>query len=494
MHPATHPSQNPRRLVIAVFILFLAIRIVAMFTVPYTDTTEARYAEIARKMAETGDWITPQFDYGVPFWGKPPLHTWLAALGMKMFGANEFGGRILIFASACALLALLHHWVKSERGSRSAWLGTTLIASCGVFNIAMAAVMTDMVMLAGTSLSMVGFWNAIQGRHRARLWSYLFFVGLAIGMLAKGPVAVVLTAMPLFGWMVWQCRWRDLWERFPWFGGVLLLLALSAPWYVAAELKTPGFLRYFIVGEHFERFVTSGWQGDLYGSGHAQPRGMIWMFWALAMLPWTPFLLAPLFRRRRLVSAFRGAQGAWPAYLLCWAVAPMIFFTLATNIIPTYVITGVPASALLGLEWWRVSGTIGRVSMQRAYSGTLLANLVIVIVALVAIGDGGGSITKRSDKQIVAAVRGLGANYHTFGKRSYSAEFYTQGAARSLPGTRDFHKLATNGVTDAVVIQKRKLHRIPKELLARFEKRYENDTKVVLIEKKESNERFADAR
>ena len=73
---------------------------------PLTDPTEARYAEIARKMLETGQWVMPQFDYGVPFWGKPPLSTWLSAASMGAFGVNEFAARLpsLLLMLGCGVL------------------------------------------------------------------------------------------------------------------------------------------------------------------------------------------------------------------------------------------------------------------------------------------------------------------------------------------------------------------------------------------------------
>ena len=108
---AVQLSAPQRRFIAITIAVLLSLRVVAMIFVPYTDTTEARYAEIARKMVETNDWITPQFDYGVPFWGKPPLHTWVSAIGMKIFGVNEFGGRIFIFAIACGMVALVYRWV-----------------------------------------------------------------------------------------------------------------------------------------------------------------------------------------------------------------------------------------------------------------------------------------------------------------------------------------------------------------------------------------------
>ena len=91
---------------------FLLVRLFAMWAVPFTDTTEARYGEIARKMVETGNWITPQIDYGVPFWAKPPLHTWLSAGGMELFGISEFAARLPIFLTS---LAMYQAWVLPQR-------------------------------------------------------------------------------------------------------------------------------------------------------------------------------------------------------------------------------------------------------------------------------------------------------------------------------------------------------------------------------------------
>src|SRR4051812_29206889 len=87
-------SEKARKLAWGSLLFMLLVRIVASVVVPLTDTTEARYGEIARKMLETGDWITPQHDYGVPFWAKPPLSTWLSAGSMKLFGVNEFAARL----------------------------------------------------------------------------------------------------------------------------------------------------------------------------------------------------------------------------------------------------------------------------------------------------------------------------------------------------------------------------------------------------------------
>ena len=100
-----------------------------------------------------------------------------------------------------------------------------------------------------------------------------------------GPIAAVLVGLPLD---VWTLRFGKLGlvaREFRWVSGMLLTTMLVVPWYVLAEVRTPGFLEYFLIGEHWHRFVTPGWRGDLYGTAHAFPRGSIWLFAIAAFLP-----------------------------------------------------------------------------------------------------------------------------------------------------------------------------------------------------------------
>ncbi|MEX0970937.1 MAG: glycosyltransferase family 39 protein, partial [Paracoccaceae bacterium] len=353
---AVELGATARRFVLLVLLLVIGARLMLVFWLPVIDPTEGRYIEIARKMLETGDWITPQFDYGVPFWGKPPLHTWLSALGMQLFGAGHFGARIFIFATAIATGWLCYAWVHRHWGRDLALLTIAAIAATLVFFGAAAFVVTDMAMVFGTTLSMVAFFNSVTAQKNRQLWGNLVFVGLAVGMLAKGPTAVVLTGIPLFLWLLLGNRWALL-LRLPWLTGLALLLVLTVPWYVAAEMKTPGFLRYFIIGEHYERFVVPGWEGDLYGSGHARPKGLIWAYGLAFFLPWTLFAMALLAKPMRMVRAARALGNGAGMYLLLWALSPMILFTPAANILPSYVLPAIPAGAilvvLLGCAVWQ---------------------------------------------------------------------------------------------------------------------------------------------
>ncbi|WP_313352231.1 glycosyltransferase family 39 protein [Paracoccus sp. (in: a-proteobacteria)] len=437
-----------RRVLAAAIAGFVLLRLWAAFSVPFTDTTEARYAEIARKMVETGNWLTPQFDYGVPFWGKPPLHTWLSAGGMQLFGVNEAAARLPILLTALAVLALVWIWTRDTAGRNVAWVATGVLTTMAIFFGALAFVMTDMPMVLGTTLVMVGFWQAVSGT-KSR-WGYAVFLGLAIGALAKGPVAVVLCAIPITLWLALTWNWRML-RRLPWARGMALLTVLVAPWYVAAEIATPGFLHYFLIGEHVQRFLTPSWQGDLYGSGHQEAKGMIWLFWLMAALPWslTPAFL--LIHPERTLAAFRQDRSHWLLYLLLWALSPVLLFTPASNILAAYVLPGLPAAAIL-----LVVLTAGVFGMPPGrFMRTWFVVAISVIFALF-LGLTAGAVFApqqlrlKSDKALVTAARRAvpDAPLYTVGGRSYSAEFYSRGLARAVD-TDDFARLAGDGAPAA---------------------------------------------
>lgn len=490
-------SPFQRRALLLLLGVVLLSRALVMLYAPFTDTTEARYAEIARKMVETGNWVTPQFDYGVPFWGKPPLHTWLSAAGIRLFGATQFGARVFIFLAAVALTWALYRWVRRVRGRDYALAGTAILVSSGLYYVAAATVMTDYVMLCGTVMCMMAFWNAMDGKGPAGRGGYLFFVGLAVGLLAKGPVAVALTALPTGLWVLWKNRWADAWRRLPWISGGLLTLALVLPWYWLAELRTPGFLHYFIVGEHWQRFLDSGWSGDLYGHGHARVRGSIWLDGLMTFMPWTPFLLAPLLRFGRLRRGFRADAGGWAPYLVCWALSPMLFFTAAGNILPTYVITGVPALAMLGVELWRMAGRDGGASpgaarapsvcCARFFAASAFGFLVICAVACSLFILRPDFIARKSQKPLVRFANGLeaarGGKEPRIGywkKRYYSAEFYSRGRAREISTDAGIGRLLGNGSRDFLVVRANALRTLPDGCLDRF-RRVGEFGKVVLF-------------
>jgi len=420
-------------------VLLIAIacsRLLTMYYMPLADLTEPRYAEIARVMAETGDWITPWFDHDTPFWGKPPLSFWLAAASFRLFGVSDFTARLPSWLITIATGYLVYLVAKQMNGRREALWSLLIFASMPAVYIAGGTVMTDPFLMLGITLSVASLCMMFEGR--AAGWRWLFFVGIAIGLLAKGPVAIVILGVGITMWLLWTRNWRLLLSGLPWFRGTLLMLALTVPWYIAAELKTPGFLEYYILGEHFYRFIDTGWKGDLYGIAHKETRGTIWLFFLYVTLPWGLTVLAVLgYRMIRKNAAGRSAPvsacNSTDSLLVCCALAPAVFFTLSGNILWTYLLPGLPPFALMAgkllVKW---------LDRRSAFSPTrlvpvLLFPLTISIVVLYASLKTG---IIESEKDLVNEYNRIRTEnsepLRYIGVAPFSARFYSAGKVKQL--------------------------------------------------------------
>ena len=447
--------------------LIVIVRLLTMALMPVMDTTEARYSEIARIMAETGDWVTlqvtlPDNDYDQPFLAKPPLSTWLSSASMSLFGVSELSARLPSLLLGLGVAWLVFIAIRRRSDTDTALFGVVVLLSTLMYSVQMGAVMTDPSLLLSVALVMISFWLGWYSPTRTR-WHYLFFVGIGLGMLAKGPVAIVLTGMPVFFWCLLQRRGLiDIWLRLPWITGIVIALAIALPWYIIAEQHTPGFWDYFFVGEHWHRFTESGWQGDRYGDAHERPRGFIWVFWLLGSLPWgiILFCIAAIKRPKPVVVVGADAvrDRAWRQFLWSWILTCLVFFTFSGNVIITYIIPILPAMALLVVEylkddwkshWWKFAVVV------------LLVQGLILAAALVVLADESG------EKAAVAHYNELteheGSLFY-WGKRPYSAQFYSRGNARLITEEGQFAALLENHKMDFLVVKNNDLDDLPFDL------------------------------
>jgi len=416
------------------------LRLTSLTMYPLLDTTEARYGEIARIMVETGNWIVPQIDYGIPFWGKPPLSFWASAISISIFENSEFFLRLPHVLAAIGVLLLIWHFVRALDGSRrQADIAVAVIFTTIGFLVVAGSVMTDMYLCLGITMTMTGFWR---GWHGEKAQVYLMYAGLGVGLLAKGPLIIVICGLPLFLWLVTHYGikglWQPLWQRLHLPSGILLTLVIAAPWYWLAERESPGFLEYFILGEHFQRFVDSGWKGDLYGSGHAQIRGTIWVYWLIVALPWSPLLLITavktVVREHSLLP-----RDPLTSFALLWMCSPMLLFTLAGNILPAYVAPGLPAVGLLimkSLDFKPVAN-----SRYLLLVGPAMLLIMCIYANLIA-------ADKYSDKELLArGINTSDALYYLY-DRPYSAQYYSKGQAMKIdkiPNEGRFYLAIKNG-------------------------------------------------
>ena len=449
-------------------------RLLTLGSYPLTDTTEARYGEVARKMAELGNWVTPLYDYGVPFWAKPPLTTWLTAISLRLFGVNEFAARLPYLLLAIFIAWLVWQWVRRTAGDagRQAQLTVALLCGTLLYLIASAAVMTDLGLVLGTTLAMRGFWVAFEGGLSPKssrpheVW--LLFIGLGIGLLAKGPVAIVLSGLPIGLWMLLTGNLKTSWQRVPWIKGSLLTLAIAAPWYIMAEIRTPGFWEYFFIGEHWKRFTVTGWAGDKYGTAHATQRGAIWLYAVAASMPW-PALLPLFWVGRKKSKAIDPSPQLQPQrhftfYLVLWSLAPCLFFTMSGNILWTYVLPGLPAMALLAARWLSSDGRTRRVNAVVAVGVVAMSLLVVTFFLREQFAD-----SWKSAKTVVLAHQASGSSQSLYfvGDLPYSASFYSQGKAKFVPNNAALIQL-TDGGAAMVALNPDQTKALPPALTARL--------------------------
>ncbi len=418
----------------------LLVRIIAMVVVPLADTTEPRYAEIARLMLTTNDWITPWFEPDVPFWGKPPLSFWAQALSFKLFGINEFAGRLPALLAFIATAWMLWRMAVSAVSAQVAAASVVVYSSMLLTFLAAGTVMTDPYLALGTTWAMVAFYLA--PKENVWYWRYGVFIGLGIGLLAKGPLAIVIAGAPIGLWVLFQGKLMHYLRTMPWIRGTLLTLFIALPWYILAELKTPGFINYFIVGEHFMRFVDPGWMGDLYGHAHKEAKGMIWLHWLAGSTPWGPLALL-LLVGHMLTASLR--KTVWHAlkqpvviYALLWALVTPVFFTAAGNVIWTYVLPSMPAFAIL-MGWAMVKLNNGQKWRKLGFIFVMWFMPIAGLIFSAFIANNNNLMkTEKTIAEYVAQQPQIGDNsnwsrlYYLAPKLEFSARFYSHDKAKPV--------------------------------------------------------------
>jgi 4-amino-4-deoxy-L-arabinose transferase-like glycosyltransferase len=302
------------------------------------DSDEAFYAEAAREMVESGDWLTPHYGYE-PRFQKPILTYWLIAAGYRVGGVDESTARFWSALSGLVLALLTaavgRRWYEEDTARLA---GAIVATGFGYFSMARLS-LPDLPLAACVSAGTYAvLLAALDPAVRRRTWWVVAGIATGLGVLTKGPVAlalVLLVTLPI-AWRErasWQGRWSGP------VGAVLVMLAVAVPWYAAmAAVHGPSYLEGFFVGDNVERFATARFN---------DPRP--WWFYlpilAGGLLPWTlvgACALGPLVRAWRQPAPM---PATWR--LTWWTLAPLLFFTASVGKQPRYILPVLPPLALL---------------------------------------------------------------------------------------------------------------------------------------------------
>jgi 4-amino-4-deoxy-L-arabinose transferase-like glycosyltransferase len=347
--PGTNPRTRTDVLLLVAFCGFLFFYGLGAFGLLGAD--EPRYAQIAREMLERSDWITPTLQ-GKAWLEKPVLYYWQAMLSFRVAGVSDQTARLPAAFDAAVLIGAIYLFLRRFRPG-SELDGALITASCaGVIGFARAAA-TDMPLAAAFSIALLAWYAWYESRRHIYLAA--FYIALALGTLAKGPVAPALSAVIIFLFVAVKRDWRAI-PRTLWIPGIAVYLAVMLPWYIAVQLRNPEFFRFFILEHNLARFSR-----DVYH--HREPFWFYLPVFLLAMMPWTLALILAVAQRVRLVwaegkQAFSSPEASWPLFLLIWMLVPVLFFSASQSKLPGYILPAVPAGALLVAEYLASRGRV----------------------------------------------------------------------------------------------------------------------------------------
>jgi Dolichyl-phosphate-mannose-protein mannosyltransferase len=350
------------------------------------DYDEGHYSQVALRMAENGDWVTPYAD-GVRFLEKPPLMYWLTAASFQVLGPTEFALRL---PTALAVMALA--WVITRMAQRAAGPEAGLAAGlCTTFSVGTCLftreALHDVWLVLFVTLAVYAFLEWHRDPRHPLGPALLFYAALAGGFMTKSLVGVALPLGIAVLFFLLSREWPD-WRRLHLLPGSLLFLALAAPWHVLAAIRNPGFLRAFFLNEQILRFLGR----------HDPP--VLWSvplltFWALVpvwFFPWTAFVPAAVGAAR---TPGDDGRRALARLALAWAVVVLGFFSFSGRL-EHYVFPALPALSLL------VGMALARTDDGKAVRWGFRVLAILAVVVLVAAAGAG--------LWLATAGHGLGAS------------------------------------------------------------------------------------
>jgi 4-amino-4-deoxy-L-arabinose transferase-like glycosyltransferase len=340
-----------------------------------------------------------------------------------------------------------------------------LLASPIVF-VCSGAVMTDAILAACSSGALMCFWARVQGA--GRIAEDLLYLLIGAGMLIKGPLVLALILVPIVGWTLTCSRPAHVWARFAWIRGAIIVAIVALPWYVLAELRNPGFLGYFIGGEHFGRFLVPGWSGDRYGWAHDEPIGTVWLYFLLGTLPWSPIVAFQVLTRGSEMRRRWRERRTLLLFAIWWAATPLVLFTFAANVTAPYVLPAVPGAVLAGATWLagdvKARPGVGFSTAFARLSSISAAAIVAFVLVLIGLES---SVMASTQKPVVQAVyehHPVTSPILYWRHRYHSAEYYSAGRARPAQDADVIQALLGAKRDFSLVIDRRRIPDLPADV------------------------------
>ena len=333
-----------------VLIVLPAVLLYPCMSFHLLEPDESRYAEIPREMLERGELVVPLLQ-GEPYLDKPPLLYWLTAGSYRLFGVSEAAARLPTALAVHATLLLVYLFGRRSLGERSAFLGAlALMLAPGFLSLGRLMILDGLLTL-WTTLGLLAAFEAVRGGRLHWAWWLTAAAACGLGVLTKGPIALVLVLPPLWFYRRLSGRGVGL-HVVPLLGFLAIVFAVALPWYAALCWRIPGFVRYFFWEHHVVRFLSS----------FAHEHG-VWFYAPVLLLGLLPMslLVVPFFRflgtTDEAISRSRPAELGYHLLAGGWCV---LFFSISSCKLPTYIMPALPPFCLafghfLASSCWRSS-------------------------------------------------------------------------------------------------------------------------------------------
>lgn len=334
---------------VAAFIMFFQLG-----HLPLLDPDEPVYAQTAREMLQTGDFISPRI-YGDFWYDKPPMYYWLVAGSFKLFGQSEFAARFPSALLAVCGVLLVYRFGKSIFGRRAGLIAALVLAtSVEYFYLGKAAV-TDITLTFFMTASLLLY---LKGRY------YPAYAAAGLAVLTKGPVAIVLPAAIVLAHLIWTKGLGEI-KRLKLVSGTLLMLLVASPWYLAMyHFHGMDFVDTFLGFHNVTRFLKP-----------EHPSGTLWYYYIpvllLGFFPWTVFLGQA---GKSIWQERKGLVGRELSFLAIWAGAVFVFFSLSQTKLISYILPMYPPLALL--TGWYINHCISREAVQGVFGKPVILLLL----------------------------------------------------------------------------------------------------------------------
>lgn len=343
------------------------------------EPDEGRYAEIAREMVVSGDYVTPRDDFELYF-EKPPLVYWAEAAAIQIFGASEFAVRLPAALFSVGQVVVTAAFAEAMLGAAAGFFAALALALSPLFFGLARFATLDPALAFFLTAALAAFYAA--SRHDSfaappsRRWLITSSAMLALGTLAKGPVALILGVAIVFTWLASERRLAAIF-RMPLAWCAVVYCAIVMPWFVLMEMRNPGFLKFFFIHEHLQRYVSSNEHG--------------WGLWFFIPIvaggTWPWIFFAPIGWSAMRTNDDRSESGvqrrAAASFLAIWFLVIFVFFSIPRSKLGTYILPALPPLAIVaGYGLFRLSAIAGNLR-RRTLAAVAITGVVFALTSIV---------------------------------------------------------------------------------------------------------------